>query len=98
MIVFLFMSITPVFGIHYLAWVVTCAALDMLTTVEFYTISGVFLFLAYNHWAEGLPWYVADQIYRGDWTGSAIAFESSCWLATSVVLVRFLSKVRSHWS
>ena len=70
---------------QYLAWLAPWVAeLGWAPAVVFYAASGVFLFLVYNYWAQGLPWYLADAIDLGDYPGRFDHAQLICWF--SVVL------------
>ena len=50
--------------------------------------AGVFLFLVYNLWAEGLPWYLADSTGNiGGFGGYLDYAQMACWLSVLVLLV-----------
>jgi len=93
LILFLFMTITPGFGVQYLCWLVPFAAIEFTASSLFYVASGIFLFMVYNHWSGGFPWYLADSVSRGDWRGSIIRFEIICWSATALVCLIYFYKV-----
>jgi tetratricopeptide (TPR) repeat protein len=84
----LFMSISMGFGVQYLAWLAPwMAGLGWAPAAFFYASSGVFLFLVYNFWAQGLPWYLADSINVGDYGGYFDRAQLICWLAVVVASV-----------
>ncbi len=85
---FLFLSFTNAFGVQYLAWLVPwVVGLGALPTAIYLTASGVFLFLAYNYWSQGIPWYMADSLRIGDFQGHLDYFQIACWLSVLVILV-----------
>ena len=87
MVFFLFLSFTNAFGVQYLAWLVPwVVGLGAFPTAIYFTASGVFLFLAYNYWSQGIPWYLADSLRIGDFQGHLDYFQIACWLSVLVVL------------
>src|SRR5581483_5160884 len=52
----------------------------------FYATSGIFLFLVYNLWAEGFPWYLADSYNLGTFVGYYDYAHVLCWVSLLVVL------------
>ena len=88
MVFFLFLSFTNAFGVQYLAWLVPwVVGLGAFPTAIYFTASGVFLFLAYNYWSQGIPWDLADSLRIGDFQGHLDYFQIACWLSVLVVLV-----------
>jgi tetratricopeptide (TPR) repeat protein len=83
----LFLSVSNGFGVQYLAWLAPwVAGLGWAPAALFYAASGVFLFLVYNFWAQGLPWYLADSIHVGDYAGYFDYAQVICWLSVLVAL------------
>jgi hypothetical protein len=81
-VTFLFMFLTPGFGVQYLSWAVPfVVCLGVWPTLIFYLAGSIFLFVDYHCWAYRLehPVYCA----------SAIPFYASfaCWLSVIVVLM-----------
>ncbi|HEX2971265.1 MAG TPA: glycosyltransferase 87 family protein [Tepidisphaeraceae bacterium] len=93
LIMFLFMTLSPGFGIQYVAWLVPwVVGLGTGACVLCYATTGVFQFLVYTYWSQGLPWYFADSDHVRDWKGYIVNFEVACWVAVVVVLVMFLRR------
>ncbi len=83
--VFLFLGLTPGFGVQYLAWIVPwVVALGRVATLAVYAATGLFLFAVYTFWSQGFPWYLADSNVTGDWRGGVIVLELLAWLAIVV--------------
>jgi hypothetical protein len=83
LIMAIFMTLTPGFGVQYLAWLVPWViTTGVFATLTYYIASGIFLFLVYTYWAQRFPWQVANSKL---WPASIIWFELVCW--GSVVLV-----------
>jgi hypothetical protein len=97
LVAFLFMALTPGFGVQYLAWLVPwVVGIGLWATVIFYTASGIFLFLVYHFWAGEFPWRLANADAVGDWRGSIILVELLCWAAVVVVLVLFRNAIAEN--
>lgn len=83
----LFLSISSGFGVQYLAWLAPWVVEQgWLAAAMFYSASGVFLFLVYNLWAEGLPWYLADSYNLGTFVGYYDYAQLICWVSLLLVL------------
>lgn len=64
-----------------------------IVPVAFFTLaSGAFLFLVYNWWAGGFPWYLADSNYVGDFTPHLNYFLTLCWI--SVIMLALAVWIR----
>jgi len=99
LVTFLFLTLTPGFGVQYLAWLVPwVVGLGPWTAVLYYATSGIFLFLVYNFWSHGIPWYLADSWQVDGWRGYVIFFELLCWASVLVILFRYMRYVHSQSS
>jgi hypothetical protein len=95
--VFLFLGLTPGFGVQYLAWIVPwVVALGRTATVAVYAASGVFLFAVYTFWSQGFPWYLADSNVVGDWRGGIVLLELLCWLTIVAMLPLSIATITRH--
>ena len=66
-IAFLFLLLTPGFGMQYLAWLVPWVlGLGIVPTLFFYGVAGTFVLIVYNDWCGGFPWYLAN-VLTGGW-------------------------------
>jgi tetratricopeptide (TPR) repeat protein len=84
----LFLSVSSGFGVQYLAWLAPWVVeLGWAPAAIFYAASGVFLFLVYNYWAQGLPWYLADAINVGDYPGYFAHAQLICWFSVLLALM-----------
>jgi tetratricopeptide (TPR) repeat protein len=93
---FLLLSLTNAFGVQYLAWLVPwVVGLGAMPTAIFFTASGVFLFLVYNYWSQGVPWYMADSYRMGDFQGHLDYFQIMCWLSILVILIVAWGQIRT---
>ncbi len=69
-LLFAMLTLTPGFGIQYLAWLTPwLATLPWPIVAAYVTASGIFCGAVYTYWNEGLPWYYADSVTTGDWKG-----------------------------
>jgi hypothetical protein len=92
---FLFLAVTPGFGVQYLAWLVPwVVGGGRSATLMYYTASGLFLVVVYDFWAQEFPWRLADSVAVGNWRGWIIGLELVCWAAVLVVLGILLTVVR----
>lgn len=79
LVAFLFLALSPAFGVQYLAWLMPwVVALGFRATLVLYTVSSLFLFRVYTFWAGGFPWHFANSPHYG-WRGTIIALELLCW-------------------
>jgi hypothetical protein len=87
---FLFMALTPGFGIQYLSWCIPFViALGLTPTIIYYFASSLFLFIDYQCWA----WWPNQPAYCGTKIPTQVSF--LCWLSIIVVLMiyrRLLAK------
>jgi hypothetical protein len=92
---FIFMSLSPGFGIQYLAWLVPwVVGLGTVPAAVYYSASGIFQFLVYTFWSGGFPWYLADSGEMGVWKGYIIIFEILCWASVLAITLFYLMSGR----
>ena len=85
---FFFLAVCSGFGVQYLAWLVPWTVGLGLVPVAFFTVaSSAFLFLVYNWWSGGFPWYLADSNYVGDFTPHLDYFLTICWVSVIVLAI-----------
>jgi len=91
LVFFVFLAGTSGFGVQYLAWLVPWAVgLGAAPAALYCASSGAFLFLVYDYWSQGMPWYLADSIRVGDYYYAGLDyFQLLCWL--SVVALAWTS-------
>jgi hypothetical protein len=88
LVFFFHLFFTNGFGVQHLVWLIPWAVpLGTVPAIFFYATSGAFLFLVYNYWSAGLPWYLADAIRVGDYQGHLDYFQLLCWLSVLYLLV-----------
>ncbi len=96
LVVIFFLAASSGFGAQYLAWVVPFVVpLGALPAAILFTFSGAFLFLVYNYWCQGLPWYFADSGRVGPWPASVGVVQLLCWLALVTLLWMAWKKIRN---
>ena len=94
---FLFLSCSSGFGVQYLAWPAAwVVGLGALPAAIYFCCAGTFLFLVYNQWAQGLPWYIADSNRVGDYDGHLDGFQIACWLSVLMLLAVAVSQLRAR--
>ncbi len=95
LVLLFFLAASSGFGVQYLAWVVPFVVpLGAWPAALFFTASGAFLFLVYNYWCQGLPWYLADSFRIGAWPGSVATVQLLCWLSLVAVLCIAWKRIR----
>ena len=93
MATFVFMALTPGFGVQYISWLIPWLAWASVWYVTaFHLASGTFLFLVYTYWSKGLPWDFANAGV-GPWPKNAIVFELITWGLVVIYLLLNLSSV-----
>ena len=98
----LFMTLTPGFGVQYIAWLIPWLAWSRVWyALTFQVVSGAFLFFVYTFWSRGIPWSFADAAV-GPWPPRAIAVELATWgLVVLYVLLAVkdeVNRMTSHLS
>jgi hypothetical protein len=92
---FVFLALSPGFGVQYLAWAVPwTVALSVPLASAYQLTGGAFLFLYYNRGARGLPWYFADSLHNPVWYGSVVYAGLICWATICVGLLLTLHRNR----
>ena len=92
-VVFLFLFLTPGFGMQYLAWLVPwVVALGIWPTLLFYVASSAFVILVYNDWCGGFPWYIADVLFR-PWDVRDALLGLVCWVSILAVLLIYVDRL-----
>lgn len=87
LVVFLFLALSPAFGVQYLAWLMPwVVALGVRATLVLYTASGLLLFRVYTFWAGAFPWHSANSPEYG-WQGTTIVLDLLCWGCVVAILM-----------
>jgi Dolichyl-phosphate-mannose-protein mannosyltransferase len=94
LVAYLFMALSPGFGVQYLAWLVPwVVGLGLGPALLYYAASGAFLVLVYTYWSQGFPWYLADSGQVGAWPDYASNAGLLCWAVVVVILVLYLRRL-----
>lgn len=95
LLMFLFVSTTPGFGVQYLAWLVPwVVALGPGSTAIFYLFGTVFLLAYYRSAATGLfPWYAANTLAHPPWNATTLAFGLICWVVVCCITFMYVRRV-----
>lgn len=90
----IFLILSPGFNVHYLFWLAPWViALGLVVQTIYYLETGLFLFLAYNWWAAGLPWDLSSPS-GGDWKNTVILdYEILAWFAVILVFLAYFAKM-----
>jgi len=95
-LLFLFLSLTPGFGVQYLAWLAPwVVALGVRTTATYYLAGAVFLFAYYTAAAGGFLWDLANSLERFPWTPVVLGLGLICWMVICVITLRFAGSLRA---
>ena len=96
LVLLLFLSVSSGFSVQYLAWPAPFVVwLGALPALLYFAASGVFLFLVYDLWSHGFPWYLADSNLVGDYQGHLDYSQVVCWLTVIVMLWAAWRQVRT---
>jgi hypothetical protein len=94
MLFFLFLLLTPGFGLQYLAWLVPwVVTLGPLVILGQYVLNGAYIFLAYTVWCGGLPWYFANSMETGAWNVWLRAAQIPVWASIVPTLCAYGSRI-----
>ncbi|MDP9054775.1 MAG: DUF2029 domain-containing protein [Acidobacteriota bacterium] len=81
LLAFILLSLTPGFGVQYLAWLIPWVfLLTWRQAVAFHSVGGLFLAWYYTRGANGFPWYLANSATTQVWNGSLVFVGLLCWL------------------
>jgi hypothetical protein len=95
LLMFLFVSSTPGFGVQYLVWLVPWVVeLGTLPTAVFYLTGTAFAFAYYRSAATGpFPWYAANTLAHPPWNGTVLAFGLICWVTVCSITLIYVHRV-----
>ncbi|HJX91163.1 MAG TPA: glycosyltransferase 87 family protein [Pyrinomonadaceae bacterium] len=89
----LFLTLTPGFGVQYLAWLIPFViALGESRTIFYYASSGAYLFAIYEFWSDG-TFYFANSTTHQTPTVTVFASSLLCWVSVSVASIKYLSSL-----
>jgi len=90
LIISLFLTLTPGFGVQYLAWLIPFViALGESRTIFYYASSGAYLFAIYGFWSDG-TFYFANSTTHQTPTVPVFALSLLCWLSVTVAFIKYL--------
>ena len=93
---FLFLFLSPGFGVQYLYWVTPWAVTLGARVYWFHSLAaGTFLFTVYNFWSGGMPWGFANSLAAGPWGRGAQVLQVLTWISVGVVLSAYWQRFRS---
>ena len=92
-----FLTLTPTFGVQYMAWAAAPAfVLGVSAGYAFNLLGGLFLYIIYDRWSRGLPWYRAyasPQVFQDERTLGLVVW--AVLLAILAVSIRQLARIPS---
>lgn len=92
-IVSLFLTLTPGFGVQYLAWLIPFViAVGEFTTIFYYATSSAYLFAIYLSWSDG-TFYFANSTTHQTPTVTVFALSLLCWISVSVAFIKYLTSL-----
>ena len=92
---FLFLFLTPGFGVQYLYWLTPWAVTLGARSYWFHSLTaGAFLFTVYNFWSGGMPWGFANSLATGPWGRGTQVLLLSAWISVGVVLSDYWQRYR----
>ena len=82
-----FLALAPAWGIQYMVWpLAACYLIDVAWGTVYNVAAGVAMFVIYNLWSGGLPWYRAYATYLTEPFYLVVLMVS--WVVLVVVLIR----------
>lgn len=95
-LLFLFLSLTPGFGVQYLAWLVPwVVALGVRPTATYYLAGALFQFAYYTAAAGGFPWDLANSLERPAWTTTVLGLGLICWIVVCAITFGYVRALRA---
>ena len=93
---FLFLFLTPGFGVQYLYWLTPWAVTLGVRVYLFHSLAaGTFLFTVYTFWSGGMPWGFANSLATGPWGRQTQVLQVLAWISVGVVLAAYWQRYRS---
>ena len=94
---FLFMVLTPGFGVQYLSWTVPWTLLlPVAAGLGYHAVAATFIASTYLYWCGGLPCAYANSLLYAGWGGHVILLELLVWVAVILVLREFRRRVNDR--
>jgi hypothetical protein len=95
-LMFLFLSLTPGFGVQYLAWLVPwVVARGVRPTLIYYLVGALFLGAYYTSAAGGVPWDLANTLGRSAWTPIVLGLGLVCWVVICGITLGYVRALRA---
>ena len=95
-VMFVFLSVTPGFGVQYLTWLVPwVVGLGAGSTASYYLAGSAFLFAYYTATAGWFPWHLANSLERPAWTPTVISLGLICWVVVSGITLIYARRLRT---
>ena len=90
LLMFLFVSVIPGFGVQYLVWLVPwVVALGGAATLAYFASASALLVAYYSSAAGGFPWYLANSLARPAWTLPVVLLGLACWIVVCAIAVTY---------
>jgi hypothetical protein len=90
LVMFLFVSVIPGFGVQYLVWLVPwVVGLGSGPTVAYFSSASALLIGYYSTAAGGFPWYLANSLARPAWTLPVVLLGLVCWIVVCAITITY---------
>ena len=95
-LMFLFLSVTPGFGVQYLAWLVPwVVARGVRPTAIYYLAGALFLCAYYTPAGGGFPWDLSNTLGRPAWTPTVVGLGLICWVVVCAITLGYARSLRA---
>jgi len=90
LLIFLFVSVIPGFGVQYLVWLVPwVVGLGSAATLAYFASASALLVAYYSSAAGGFPWYLANSLARPAWTLPVVLIGLACWIVVCAITITY---------
>jgi len=90
LVMFLFVSAIPGFGVQYLVWLVPwVVGLGSGATIAYFASASALLIAYYSTAAGGFPWHLANSLARPAWTLPVVLLGLVCWIVVCAITVAY---------
>lgn len=90
LLMFLFISMIPGFGVQYLVWLVPwVVGLGSGATVAYFASASALLIAYYSAAAGEFPWHLANSLARPAWTLPVVLLGLACWIVVCAITVTY---------
>lgn len=94
LLMFLFISVIPGFGVQYLVWLVPwVVGLGSAATLAYFASASALLVAYYSTAAGAFPWQLANSLARPAWTLPVIVLGLACWIVVCAITVTYPRRV-----